>query len=186
MIQVVCPEMVVHGLTEAERDEFHGLDDLRKAELASIRRFIEARRELLTGRVLDFGAGKPGTCRNPQPYKSLVTGEYCPYDLGDPNPGGDFDVVLCTAVMQYLDAPQLYLNLFRLVLLAKGGTLIMAYNTNWPEVEESDLYRYTKSGMAWMVRQAGFIIGHHEPRCALVAKPNTFVTGYELVAAVNR
>src|SRR5678815_3910343 len=83
-------------------------DPIRQAEMISIHRFLEVRRELFRGRVLDFGAGKPGTCRTPQPYRSLIEHgdiEYLPYDVGDVMPNPPFDVVLCTQVLQYIEDP---------------------------------------------------------------------------------
>jgi hypothetical protein len=57
-----CPSLTIDGVSRLEAAEFIGLDPIRIAELVSIRRFLEARRELFRGcRVLDFGAGRTGT-----------------------------------------------------------------------------------------------------------------------------
>src|SRR5438093_6368333 len=84
MIQVYAEYMTgSSGLTEAERRALYEFDPIRQADIASIRRFVESHCDLLRGRVLDFGAGKPGTCRQPQPYRDLVDGTYLPVDEGD-------------------------------------------------------------------------------------------------------
>lgn len=159
-------------------------DPLRVAEQTSIEQFVAKHRGFLKGRVLDFGAGKPGTCRKPQPYRAFVAGHYIPYDKGDALPDGDFDAILCTQVLQYLRPREAFL-FFRDRLRVRGGVLVMTYATNWPEVEPGDKYRYTKAGMDEALVSSGFSILEHEPRAALVIPPNEFILGYGVVARAS-
>jgi hypothetical protein len=181
---VDAPSLVTsRGLTPLEKNDFSGFDPIRQIELASIRRFVGQNRELLRGRVLDFGAGKPGTCRNPQPYRDLVdpSAEYVPVDIGDPWFPGGFNTVLCTQVVQYIFWPlttlrELHNN------LVDGGHLILTYPTSWDEVEAMDLWRFTKAGMERLLFQAGFEIVKHERRAEVVLGSFRFPIGYGCIA----
>jgi|GEM_PF-2541641 len=156
---------------------------VRELERTSIRRFMEQHgRYIYGGRVLDFGAGKPETCRTPQPYRDLVHGDYVPYDEGDPWPAGAlFDAVICTQVMQYLVDPKVWLGrLFG--VLKPGGYLVMTYPTNWDEVEVNDFWRFTKAGMEVLLFQAGFDIVRHERRASIDLGGFRFPLGYGVVA----
>jgi len=76
--------------------------------------------------------------------------EYDPFDLGDKWPSGPFDTILCTQVIQYLPDPRRELGWFY-QWLNPGGYLVMTGPTNWEEVEESDLWRFTRSGIRKLV-----------------------------------
>lgn len=154
---------------------FPTYDLVRQAERASIRDFMEAHREYLRGRVLDFGAGT-------QPYRDLVQGEYVPYEKGDPDPSGEFDAVMCNQVMQYLDRPCVYLDYFR-GLLRHDGCVVLTYPTNWDEVECDDLHRFTKVGMERLLAAAGFTVLVHERRAQIVVEGFVkFPLGYGCIA----
>jgi len=161
-------------------------DEIRRAEIASIRAFVDSQKHRLKGRVLDFGAGKPGTCREPQPYRDLVDpqAEYVPYDLGDEWPKGDFDTILCTQVLQYVDDPWTLMFNFR-GLVTDGNTLVLTYGANWPECDREDRWRFTQAGMDHMLRRADFDIEVHERRAELVIGCNTFALGYGVVAVAR-
>jgi SAM-dependent methyltransferase len=171
----------IEGLSE--RDRPAGLDLIRQAEAASIRQFVEAHRDCLRGRVLDFGAGKPGTCRQPQPYRDLVDkdAEYLPHDRGDELPKRPFDAILCTQVLQYIEAPRVLLRIFRYAL-NRSGRLVLTYPTNWDEVEGGDYWRFTRAGMDWLLREAGFTVQVHERRAEVKLGAFTFPLGYGVVA----
>lgn len=128
---------------------------IRELERKSIRDFVEAHKEHLTGTVLDFGCGKDGTCRKPQPYRDLVSGEYHGFEPGDRWPVGPFSAILCTQVIQYMENPKRELGWFHQWLMP-GGYLILTGPTNWPEVEDSDLWRFTLSGISRLVASCGF------------------------------
>lgn len=128
---------------------------IRDIERTSIREYVARNASHLRGRVLDFGAGKPGTCRQPEPYRDLVQGEYFPFDVGDELPSGPFDAVLMTQVIQYLHDPRQTLNQIG-SLLRSGGALVITGPTNWAEVEVTDLWRFTRAGIRVLLETAGF------------------------------
>jgi len=148
---------------------------IRALDRASIRRFVDSCQDKLTGRVLDFGSGM-------QPYRSLVGGEYLPHEPGDAYPAANsLDAVLCTQVLQYVAAPQDVLWAFR-EWLKPGGHVILTYPTNWDEVEADDLWRFTKAGMEFLLRQARLEVLHHEQRAAINLGGFRFPLGYGVLA----
>lgn len=152
-------------------------DEIRGIERQSIRDFMERQRHYLRGRVLDFGAGR-------QPYRDLVEGEYVPHDTGYPDssePQGEFDAIMCNQVMQYLPDPLLALRQFH-AWLTPGACLVMTYATNWDEVEPSDLFRFTRKGMEYLLREAGFTVLVHERRAEIALGGFKFPLGYGVVA----
>lgn len=158
---------------------------IRDLERASLRAFMEKHRGYLKGRVLDFGAGKPGTCREPQPYGDLVDGEYFPYEKGDPVPmferGVRFDAIICTQVLQYVSYPRTIIGSFA-ACLNPGGYLVMTLPTCWDEVEETDKWRFTKAGIESLL--IGWEILHHERRAEINLGGFRFPLGYGVVARV--
>ena len=158
---------------------------IRELERKSIRDFVERNKQYLTGRVLDFGAGKPGTCREPQPYRDLVSGEYVPVDIGDEWPiayAHLYDAILCTQVLQYIPNPAAILGCLNTWLKRGAGTLVMTYAANWDEVEESDFWRFTKAGMGRLLRESGFTVISHERRAEIDLNGFKFPLGYGVVA----
>jgi SAM-dependent methyltransferase len=180
-----CSSQTIDGVSRHDCEELRDFDPIRQAEIVSIRRFLEVRRELFGGRILDFGAGKAGTCRKPQPYRYLLEGpdaEYHPYDRGDVVPNPPFDVIVCTQVLQYLEDPALQIAQFGEWLRPRLGTLVMTYPTNWAECEPGDLWRFTKAGVERMLERAGFAVGPHERRAEVRVGAYTFPLGYGVVA----
>jgi SAM-dependent methyltransferase len=178
----------IDEISRAETERLAGFDPIRIAEIVSIYRFLESRRHLFAGRVLDYGAGKPGTCRTPQPYRGLVEGphsEYHPYDVGDEYPVGPFDCVLCTQVLQYVDDPGLMLMIFNEWLRPRFGTLILTYPTNWAECEQTDLWRFTRAGVDRMLERAGFAVVDHVRRAEVRIGGYSFPLGYGAVAVAR-
>lgn len=103
--------------------------------------------------VLDYGCGK-------QPYREIVEqagGDYEGYDqpffpgstvqepVGTRQSG--YDTIICTQVIQYVDGTQYFLEELWDYLSDMRGTLLMTGPTNWPIVEEDDLYRFTPNGI---------------------------------------
>jgi len=156
-------------------------DTIREHERQSIRAFMENHSGYLRGRVMDFGAGKLGTCREPEPYRDLVDGEYVPYDKGDQWPDGQFDCVICNQVLQYVHDPRYELERLR-EKLQFGGHLVLTYATCWDEVEQDDLWRFTKAGMSRLLRYAGFDVLLHERRAGINLGGFTFALGYGVLA----
>jgi len=188
MITVKWSHPEIDGLREDEITKLSNFDPNRQADIASIRRFMEKNKHVLaSGRILDFGAGKLGTCRQPQPYKDLVSkdAEYLPYDIGDTLPVPPFDTIMCNQVTQaVLDVPQMLKDFYDWLEPTKG-ILIMTYGANWEEVEENDLWRFTKRGMERLLHRNGFIIGVHERRAEVCLHNFRFALGYGVVAKVN-
>ena len=143
-------------------------------ERPSIRKFMEDHKNLFKGRVLDFGSGS-------QPYKDLVSGEYIPYDLDLKMPFGKFDVIICNQVMQYITNPAEQIKEFY-SLLNKDGLLIMTYPTHWEEVELEDLWRFTKTGMGFLLFRAGFKVIEHTERCSIPFEDFKLSIGYGVIA----
>lgn len=154
---------------------------IRDMERASIRDYVARNAGYLRGRVLDFGAGKPGTCRQPQPYRDLVQGEYFPFDVGDDLPAGPFDAVLMTQVIQYLPDPRETLS-HLLSLLRSGGALVITGPTNWAEVEGTDLWRFTRAGIRVLLEKAGFHVLDVQPRAEMDINGFLMSVGWGAVA----
>lgn len=138
---------------------------LRSLERESIQAAVRAALHdgLLRGRVLDYGSGR-------QPYRNLLEAggcEYAPYDsprfpasvaVEDDSEGLSrerYDAVLCTQVIQYTPSPE-RLIAFLHGLLKLGGWLVMTGPTNWPIVEQEDLWRFTPQGVAVLLSRARF------------------------------
>lgn len=120
------------------------------------------------GRVLDFGC-------DIAPYRGIVQrggGWWHGYnrvsfpsghkreDVGPDEPLAEqWDMILCTQVLQYVAYPAELLRCFAAV----ADTLVLTYATNWPEVESEDLFRCTRSGMEQLLAATGWTVDRHEP-----------------------
>jgi hypothetical protein len=114
--------------------------------------FVASQAHRFSGRTLDYGCGIYP--HRVQPYRSLVTGEYVPYDFGYQAPHGVFDAALCTQVLEYVTSPLVTLQ--HLASLAR--CLVLTYPTTWPEIEGTDRWRFTGAGMASLARDAGLVV----------------------------
>lgn len=173
------------------------MDDVRRLERQSIRAFVASCR--FAGTVLDYGCGQ-------QPYAEIVLQQgagYIGYDhpalpgstvqepigaAGDPLAGRPigplYDTILCTQVIQYVpDVPAL-LSRFRAVLPA-GTQLVMTGPTCWPEVEDADLHRFTRSGIRRLLEDAGFRVDRLEERAAVEYAGVRFPLGWGAVAVAD-
>lgn len=156
---------------------------IRTVERASIRDYVDRHKALLTGRVLDFGAGRLGTCVKPQPYRDLCTGDYEAYDKGYKWPQGQFDCVLMTQVLHLIDHPTVLLDL----LSCQTRRIIITYPTLWQEVQADDLWRFTKQGMKQLLEGEGtWKILDHEPRWSVRFEDFSMAGGYGVVAENQR
>jgi len=115
--------------------------------------------------VVDIGAGKA-------PYKKFINCEkYILVDLekrgqdeivvSDLNKrialsDGVADLVICTEVLEHLKNPQIALNEIYRILKPKG-VLILTTPMTW-ELHEppNDFFRFTKFGLEYLLKQAGF------------------------------
>ena len=162
--------------------------NIRDLEGASILLFLEANKTHLAGSVLDFGSGL-------QPYRSVVLsagGSYQPFDSpGYPGsvaqehilPDQDelFDTVICTQVIQYAEDP---IEMLREVwdYTKPGGLLLMTGPTNWPLVEQTDLWRFTVQGIKRLVSYVGFDIEMCEYRAVSRMGGEQWPLGWKLRA----
>ncbi len=154
--------------------------EIRALASRAIRDFVWTNAYRLNGRVLDYGCGLPHRCVKVSPYREYVgllsQAEYVPYDVGYPEPVGHFDIVLMTQVIQFIDNP------LRTLALLDTDMLVMTYSTCWEEVEDDDLWRFTKRGMDKLVRDAGFRgIPVHEPLWSTPFEDFKLVGGYGIV-----
>jgi len=150
------------ALTGVEASLYGRNDVVRQATRTGIRRFVNEHRESLSGRTLDYGAGKPGTCAIPEPYRTLIAAsEYFPWEPGDDDPQSHagYDAILCTQTLQNVDDPQQMIYNFR-AWLKRGGVLVMTYPVAWEEIE-TERWRFTKHGV-WAMLHNNFRITAHE------------------------
>ncbi len=169
----------------------HELDAIEKD---SIRGFLERAcgDGTVRGRILDYGCGK-------QPYRELLqgAGEYTPWDrkqlrgnvsggdVGDWFLNGDFDTVVSTQVIQYVQSGYQWLRHIRDTLMVPGGHLVMTYPTTWPEIRD-DLHRYTRLGMEQMLAAAAFTVIRHEQRAVLPFDGFELALGYGVIARAGQ
>ena len=149
-------------LSPAEQSLYGRNDVVRQATRAGIRRWVNEHRELLTGRVLDYGCGKPGTCAIPQPYRSLLMPDavYVGWEPGDVFDFFHYDAILCTQVLQNVDDPLEVMRCFA-ELLKPDGALVLTYPVAWEEIEQ-ERWRFTRQGIWALCHEAGLEIRCHE------------------------
>lgn len=173
------------------------MSDLRSLERDSIREFLTDNLPPSPGgRLLDHGAG---TC----PYRDVAVAagyRYHPYDRKDfpANVSGEdigpdeepyevllepWDAIVCTQVIQYVSEPFELLSDFRYAL-KPDGILLLTGPTCWPEVEDTDLWRFTRAGIRLLASEAGFDILRLDIRAVVDAAGESFPLGYGLVAKV--
>lgn len=125
----------------------------------------------LKGKLIDIGCGT-------KPYKELLSpyvDEHIGVDLEDPIHGkseidifgtaykipvtsDSFDSVICTAVLEHLEEPELALKESYRVL-KKGGYAIYSVPFIWHLHEEPrDFYRYSKYALEYLFNKTGFEI----------------------------
>jgi len=176
-------------------------DTLRVLEAKSIRAFVESCADRFGGVVLDYGCGT-------NPYRDIVEqagGTYVGADspaFPSHVPGGEFrdlvptlgqpgtrvqaDTVLFTQVAQYVPAATLWSLLYEWRrMLHPHGALVMTYPTNWPEVEDTDLHRFTRAGMTKLLTETGYAIVRHERRGEIEWRGERFALGYGAVAEAS-
>lgn len=173
------------------------MTDLRELEAASIRAFVGS--VAYHGRVLDYGCGR-------QPYRDLIVaaGDVDYHGFDSPFLPGSvveraapsrvdwerelwrpldetWDAIVCTQVVQYVpNVAELFADLW--TALTDGGTLVMTGPTNWPEVEDVDLHRFTRAGIERLARDAQFAIERLEERASVTVGRDRLSLGWGLVA----
>ncbi|HEY3727891.1 MAG TPA: methyltransferase domain-containing protein [Solirubrobacteraceae bacterium] len=145
-------------------------------ERSSIFAFVDRQARVLKAgaRVLDVGAGDA-------PYRELFVGqEYLTLDHDDtehagnvdlhgsadsiPAGAGEFDVVVCTQVLEHVPEPLTALREFHRVLVP-GGLLLATVPFVWEEHElPHDYFRYTRPGIEHLLRRAEYAEWEVQPR----------------------
>lgn len=156
-------------LSPAEASLYGTMDRIRQATNASIRRFVDAHRELLAGRTLDYGCGRPGTCRIPMPFRELIgAADYVGWDIADAEAHAEclptslrYDGILCTQVMQSIEDPAAQMRAFA-SWLKPGGHLVMTVPGAWEEIE-SECWRFTSRGLWVLCHKAGLKVLENRP-----------------------
>jgi SAM-dependent methyltransferase len=135
---------------------------------ATIERGLRRHADALSGRVLDVGCGdKPyrrffrgatqylgtetrHTFAKQRVFDVVALGEALPFASGSMNG------ILCTEVLEHVPEPALFLmELYR--VLAPGGAVLLTTPQTWGLHEEPyDFYRYTKYGLSYLFKKAGF------------------------------
>jgi len=119
------------------------------------------------GSTLDYGSGI-GKYRN---YIEPIAEKYSTFDYS-PQSGADilgqaqsspyedcsFDTLFCTQVLEHVEAPWKVVNeMFR--ILRPGGYCIVTAPFCIPYHEDpQDLFRYTRQGLCWLLKDSGFEI----------------------------
>jgi SAM-dependent methyltransferase len=148
--------------------------------LCVLRSFVrEALNTGIRGRALDYGAGdspyRPlferagvdliGADIGPSPSASLQIDEQGRV----PVPGGYFDVVLSTQVLEHVTDVQQYLREAYRVLRPGGMCLISTHGTYMLHRHPVDLRRWTVDGLRLELEQAGFEVSSMVPRIGILA-----------------
>jgi SAM-dependent methyltransferase len=136
---------------------------------------VARHRAQIRGRVLDIGCGtKPYRRLFPAAAQYIGTETnrtFTPGSRADvtafgealPFRTGTFDAVICTEVLEHVPEPGDFLReVFRVIL--PGGVLLLTTPQTWGLHEEPyDFYRYTKYGLEYLFRKAGFEIVEISP-----------------------
>lgn len=135
---------------------------------------------LLTGRVLEVGAGHAGRRGTFRPPSAGVT-EWLTLDrdpetrpdlVGDvtrlSEPDASFDTILCLEVLEYVANPVAALREFRRVL-RPGGTLVLSVPFLHRQDTEGDLWRPTAAGLERWLAGAGFSVSERHAQGAAFA-----------------
>ena len=97
----------------------------------------------------------------------------------------EFDAVMCNQVVQYVvSTPRTLRDLYHALKL--HGYFVMTFATNWDEVEDTDLQRYTRAGMIGLLKNAGFTLVKCERRAEVTHNMFRFPLGYGVVARKDR
>ena len=156
------------NLSPVELALYGKCDPVRQMVRSAIRRYVAAHREILTGRLLDYGCGKPGTCAVPQPYRPILTcSEYVGWEPGDELAlSNTFDSLICTQVIQLVEDPVEDFDYFFSVL-RPGGHAVITYPVAWEEIE-TELWRFTTKGAWKLAHDAGFDVVDQSTLCRVV------------------
>ncbi len=118
------------------------------------------------GKLLDVGCGK-------EPYKSIFlprVSQYLGIDkygnvadykmdfLDAPIQKNSYDTILCTQVLEHTPNPQRFLNKIFRILKSNGILILTVPFTGSLHEEPNDYFRYTRYGLEYLLKLAGFKI----------------------------
>lgn len=166
-------------------------DPLRDLERESLAEFVASCSLLFLGPVLDFGCGR-------QPYRPIVEAQRGAEYVGFDSPAfpasvaeterGPLDwahrvwgTILCTQVVQYVPDPAALLAAFA-DCLSPVGHLVLTGPTNWPVVENEDLWRFTPAGITRLLEDAGFTVERLDERAHVPSPGGPLLLGWGAVA----
>ena len=131
--------------------------------------YMQEAHDTISGLVLEFGAPTyAGHCNctcevidiNPANSKADIHRDICDPTIGEEY-GSRYDVIICTAVLQYVIDPQMAVANMR-SMLKKGGSLILAQQAlsrlartasdTGGVPAETDRWRFTQHGIAHMMK----------------------------------
>lgn len=145
------------------------------AENKTIRKSLIEARKFAKGKLLDVGA-------NDKPYRKLFENyitEHIGVDIKDvtdfqsdyhslPFRDNSFDTILCNQALQFAEMPHIVIEeMYR--VLRPGGYLIMTTPMTWALIETHDKFRFTESGLRFLLRRAGFDVIYIKPRIGLIS-----------------
>lgn len=133
-----------------------------------LKKKIQKYGHLVTGRMLDIGAGEVDRYACFFKFTERVTTDIQQGDNVDvvasadklPFDDASFDSVVCTQVLEHVPEPQLVVSeMYR--ILKHGGIVLATIPQTTPLHEEPhDYYRYTRYGIEHLFTHAGFEISH--------------------------
>lgn len=140
---------------------------LTPASLTLLQGLMPLLEEHCRGRVLDAGAGRGA-------YRGLLlnyASEYVGIDIaasvatsvvGDaqrlPFVDSSFDTVFCSQVLEHVPEPWHALAEFHRALKPGGKLILSVPHISWLHNEPHDYYRYTRHGLSFLLKRAGFSV----------------------------
>lgn len=165
-------------------------------ESVAIWNFLKQESDTFRGDVLDYGCGS----MRYRPIVERAGGKYWAWDdpkLPDHNPAvdpysfsrdpiapvlQDFDCILCTQVLSLVVNPFATLTMMLLALQHRRGSLVLTVPCTWPQFHTADRWRWTSSGIQYLVESVGFEITTLRPTWQAPMLDLEVTVGYGVIA----
>lgn len=142
-----------------------------------LKKKIHAYGHLITGRMLDIGAGEVDRYARFFKFTERVTTDIHQGTNVDvvasadklPFEQASFDSVVCTQVLEHVPDPQIVVDEMYRVLKPGGAVLATIPQTTPLHEEPHDYYRYTRYGIQHLFERSGFTISHIEQEAGYYA-----------------